>query len=91
MMAVTGERDLEGLFTTLQVMNKKTIKVPLSTLLKIADDNTPYGIEFNHMFTVVESFDEPAGKYPSTLGEVLLVDCNSANNIIGHSISRLFN
>jgi hypothetical protein len=28
-----------------------------------------------HNFTVVESFDDSMGKFPSTLGNVALVDC----------------
>jgi len=51
-------------------------------------DNIPTALSNN--YTVVESFDHPQGKFGDTFGNVILIDCRYAKNLISSTFERFF-
>jgi hypothetical protein len=43
----------------------------------------------NHNLTVVERFEKAAGKFPSTIGDAILIDCNTINHLFPKSVADL--
>ena len=43
----------------------------------------------NHNLTVVERFEKAAGKFPSTIGDAILIDCNTINHLFPTSVADL--
>jgi len=43
-----------------------------------------------HNFTVVESFNNSAGKFPEALGNVMLIDCKSAPRLLETTYDRFW-
>jgi hypothetical protein len=60
------------------------LKVPVEELFKLYKDTLKnLKAEFSYNFTVVESFDEPDGKFGDNLGNVALIDCRYLGQIFG--------
>ena len=43
-----------------------------------------------HNYTVVEEFDEPNGKFPALVGDVVLIDCSQAPKLISSTYRRIY-
>lgn len=87
----TATVNLGELLETLQDGNLTTVKVPLAPLLEQMINSTgDIDLALAHNFTIVEGFDAPAGKFPTTLGDAVLMDCRSAKNMLFNSYLRVF-
>lgn len=67
------------------------INIPLDPLINTifnGGGNMPNSVNYN--FTVVESFDDGFGKFPSTLGNVALVDCKYFQNSLIQTFNLIF-
>ncbi len=60
-----------------QLVNGTIIRIPIDAIIDriVQDQVIPTSVNFT--YTVVEGIDQPLGKFPNTLGNVALVDCNS--------------
>ena len=56
-------------------------KLELLNLVTQFKDNLP-NQEYGYDFTVVEGYTQSAGKFPSTLGDAILIDCNTINHLV---------
>lgn len=43
-----------------------------------------------HNFTVIDEFTKPHGKFPAMVGDVALVDCKSAKNLITGTYAKIY-
>ena len=59
------------------------MKLPIDQVVDFFYDNiAPVKLNFNYNFTVIDSFENPEGKIPSTFGDAAIIDCNYANNML---------
>ena len=88
------EVNLGQILETLSGNDLTTLAIPFEPLLDQLINSTA-GLEVSLLlaqnFTVSESFEAPEGKFPTNLGDVVLIDCNYAKNLIFSSYNRIFN
>lgn len=71
--------------------NLTLLTIPLEPVInEILTQAAEVDLALAHNYTVVEAFDAPAGKFPSTLGDVILIDCKSAPNLIRSTYTRVY-
>ena len=85
--------NLSELFDSLEGSKFTTLTVPLEPVLESLINSTA-GIDADLLlaknFTVVEGFEAPEGKFPTTLGDAVMIDCNQAKSMIFDSYQRVF-
>ena len=67
------------------------IEIPIGEALDFSSafgDDLPYSL--SHNYTVIDSFELANGKFGDTLGNVALIDCHHANELILTSYLRVF-